>query len=306
MKSDTAHDVAALSEQRETNSGKRDDAANRRDVSSERRDAKSELRDKAADARDVVAADRDEAAELGDRNADDRDSAAARTRSVESTKESLPEASIRQHSAADRKRSADDRDDAEVEREKSADDRDDAKANRSASMTERGKSASDRGSSAQDRRVSAQQSANAAMDSLTGAYLRGPGIAELQREMERSVRTTSPLTLAFVDVDSLKTVNDSRGHAAGDRLLIAVVKALGERLRPYDRIVRYGGDEFLCVLSHIAESDAVKRFADVNESLSLQPDSGSVTVGLAMMKDGDSVASFVERADRALYLKRGR
>jgi diguanylate cyclase (GGDEF)-like protein len=291
---------------REAKSGNRDDAANKRDVASEKLDVASNLRDRAADARDLLAVDRDEAASLRDHEADDRDSASARTRTLKSGTETSPEASARESAASDRKWSAKGRAASMHEREHALDDRDNAAEQRSAGVVARSESAADRGSSAADRRFSAQQLANAAMDALTGAYLRGPGIAEIQREVERAVRTSSSLILVFIDVDSLKMVNDSQGHAAGDRLLVAVVRVLMEKLRPYDRIVRYGGDEFVCALSDMTETDAAARLADVNTALSTAKDRGSVTFGLATMAAGDSVASLIVRADSALLRDRKR
>jgi diguanylate cyclase len=70
----------------------------------------------------------------------------------------------------------------------------------------------------QDRKV-------ASVDGLTGAYLRGAGFAELEREMARAKRMQQPVVVAFVDVDRLKGTNDSRGHAAGDQMLIDVTNA---------------------------------------------------------------------------------
>ena len=67
-------------------------------------------------------------------------------------------------------------------------------------------------------------------------------------EIARANRSAEPLTLAFVDVDGLKTVNDTQGHAVGDTLLRNVVTARRSGLRETDLIVRYGGDECLCVL----------------------------------------------------------
>ena len=64
--------------------------------------------------------------------------------------------------------------------------------------------------------------------------------------MARAKRTQRSFVLAFIDVDGLKTTNDSLGHAAGDELLRRVVDTVRDHLRSYDLIVRFGGDEFLC------------------------------------------------------------
>ena len=88
----------------------------------------------------------------------------------------------------------------------------------------------------------------AAFDDLTGALRRGAGIAAVDREVARARRHKSPLALAFVDIDGLKAANDRRGHAAGDKLIKGLAAALREGLRDQDLLVRYGGDEFVCVL----------------------------------------------------------
>ena len=78
----------------------------------------------------------------------------------------------------------------------------------------------------------------------------------MSREIERARRTGSKLTIAFVDVDRLKELNDTAGHPAGDRLLHLVVVTLRANMRSYDVIVRYGGDEFLCAMPNLAEDGA--------------------------------------------------
>ncbi len=294
------------SNQSEGSVDKRNDAAAQRDASSERRDIESALRDGAADSRDTLAASRDRAAKLRDQAADDRDAATARARASESATESAPEAFMRSHAAADRKWSSESRFAAEIERAEASHDRAHASQNRNASMLARGESAVERDLAAAQRIVSAKERASAAMDGLTGAYLRGPGLIEVEREIERAGRTNAALVLAFIDVDSLKTINDVHGHAAGDRLLRSVVRMLGEKLRLYDRIVRYGGDEFVCALSDMTEADAAARLTEVNASLlAAASDPGSITFGLAAMVAGDTVDTLIERADRALYRKRG-
>ncbi len=155
----------------------------------------------------------------------------------------------------------------------------------------------DRAAAADDRRL-------AAVDGLTGAYLRSAGLLELDREIARTRRTEEPLVLAFVDVDALKQVNDSRGHAAGDRLLTAVAASLKAMLRPYDVVIRYGGDEFICVMTGITLSTAATRFSIINSLLATAAENGSVTVGLAELSPGDSAYVLIGKADADLYAKR--
>lgn len=145
---------------------------------------------------------------------------------------------------------------------------------------------------------------NSSRDALTGAYHRGAGFLELDREIARARRTDVPLVLAFIDVDGLKAVNDSGGHAAGDRLLVEVVSCVRAAMRSYDLIMRYGGDEFVCVFSGLDLRATTTRLGEISEGLARSPEHGSVTVGVAELRPSDSVDNLVARADDALYQKR--
>ena len=112
------------------------------------------------------------------------------------------------------------------------------------------------------------------------------------------------MSLAFVDVDHLKTINDTHGHAAGDRMLVEVARMLNVNLRSYDLVIRYGGDEFVCVLAGMTEAEAVARLQLVNAALAAAPEHGSVTVGVAQLRSDEGVDSVVARADAALYEQR--
>ncbi len=142
------------------------------------------------------------------------------------------------------------------------------------------------------------------MDGLTGEYSRGAGLVELEREMARVKRTGETLVLAFLDVDQLKSVNDSGGHAAGDRMLTEVARTVRAALRPYDLIIRYGGDEFICGNSGLDMAGVSKRLALVNSVLAKAAEHGSITAGVALLQSGDSVEDLIARADAALYRER--
>mgnify|MGYP001487091484 CR=1 FL=1 len=143
-------------------------------------------------------------------------------------------------------------------------------------------------------------------DELTGALRRGAGRTALERELARVLRGPEPrLVVAFVDVDSLKKVNDSRGHAAGDELIYRVARALKGRLRSYDLLIRWGGDEFLCGLADVDVAIAERALEAVRDQLAR--DAGQTfSYGLATVRPGDTVEDLVARADAALYKARRR
>lgn len=142
------------------------------------------------------------------------------------------------------------------------------------------------------------------VDELTGALRRGAGLAALQREMDRTRRARGKgLAVIFLDVDGLKEVNDHDGHAAGDERLRVTVAALRERLRSYDLVIRYGGDEFICVLTDSSAADAERTAVALREQVAARA-AGTVSTGTAVMEPGDTVDTLVERADAALYAGR--
>ena len=87
------------------------------------------------------------------------------------------------------------------------------------------------------------------IDRLTGVANRQALLAALFAEVERASRYERPLCVAFVDIDHFKAVNDSYGHAAGDVVLRGVAQTIAENLRTSDLIGRYGGEEFMLILT---------------------------------------------------------
>jgi diguanylate cyclase (GGDEF)-like protein len=139
---------------------------------------------------------------------------------------------------------------------------------------------------------------------LTGALRRGRGLVDLRQEIDRARRSDGALILAFVDVDGLKAINDTHGHAAGDRTLRVVAAALVGGLRSYDLVVRHGGDEFLCGLPGTDLAGAQRRFDAVARTLAEQNPGTSVSIGLAELATQDTLEALVARADAALYAAR--
>jgi diguanylate cyclase (GGDEF)-like protein len=148
-------------------------------------------------------------------------------------------------------------------------------------------------------------SAAAAVDDLTGALRRGAGLQAMTREIARFHRFGGKGVAAiFIDVDGLKRINDSEGHAAGDTLLAGVVAAIRERVRAYDLVIRWGGDEFVCILPDATREEAERTLADIEQHVRDRTSGHSVSSGLASLESGDTAATLVNRADQALYARR--
>lgn len=111
------------------------------------------------------------------------------------------------------------------------------------------------------------------------------------------------MVLGFLDVDGLKAVNDTHGHSAGDDLLRQVTKVVRARLRQFDLIVRYGGDEFLFSAVGLSLPEAVERMHEVDSAL-LRSDNATITVGMTKAQTGDTLTAVIDRADAELYRQR--
>jgi diguanylate cyclase (GGDEF)-like protein len=149
----------------------------------------------------------------------------------------------------------------------------------------------------------------AVTDSLTGVYNREFLVQRLPQEIEAAVDCDRPLSVAMVDVDQFKTVNDHYGHHVGDAVLAEVARRLRTAIRAGDLLVRYGGEEFLAVLPRadagraweVGERMRVRvseRAFHVGEGLALLL---RVSVGVAQWRPGERMPRLIERADAALY-----
>ncbi|WP_403019959.1 GGDEF domain-containing protein [Salinibacterium sp. GXW1014] len=145
-------------------------------------------------------------------------------------------------------------------------------------------------------------------DPLTGLYNRRGGEEALVGVRAASDAAHTTFSVLMCDIDRFKLVNDTHGHAVGDQMLIEVARVLDGGVRAGDSVVRWGGEEFLLVLS---ETSAAAAFA-LAERLRLAISgrdiqiTGAVTVsmGVAEWNEGDGLASLVSRADAALYVSK--
>ncbi|MET0846023.1 MAG: GGDEF domain-containing protein [Pseudomonas sp.] len=150
---------------------------------------------------------------------------------------------------------------------------------------------------------------SALRDPLTGTGNRIAMDQTLQREIEMSRRHLMPLSLLMLDIDHFKNVNDNYGHSAGDDVLKAVAAAIKNQLRNVDMVFRFGGEEFLILLSNTNREAAAMvgerlRFAAQAQNYKADGNMVELTVslGCSTLLPGESAESLLRRADSALYV----
>jgi diguanylate cyclase (GGDEF)-like protein len=151
----------------------------------------------------------------------------------------------------------------------------------------------------------------ATTDHLTGVYNRRAAEGRLAEDIARAQRGGETLTLALLDFDQFKPVNDEHGHHAGDACLIHFAEVLGRNVREGDWIARWGGDEFLVSVWHAEEEGpsserALERVADVlRENPVVLPNGEEALLtfsgGVCRWQPGDDPGRLVWKADQALY-----
>lgn len=158
-------------------------------------------------------------------------------------------------------------------------------------------------------RLLAERERLAAIDGLTGLANRREFDQVLAGEVNRSERSSEPLSLVVLDVDHFKTINDTRGHLAGDEVLRSIAQVLSGAVREMDLVARYGGEEFALVLPRCDQEDAVRVVERITTASRDRDDLEGVTLsaGVATLPlNANDAVSLVAAADEALYeSKRG-
>jgi diguanylate cyclase (GGDEF)-like protein len=155
-----------------------------------------------------------------------------------------------------------------------------------------------------------QTEARATHDRLTGIANRETLLTTLVAEVERAVRHYKPLSVAFIDIDRFKPINDTYGHNSGDAVLRQVAAIIADNLRPSDMFGRYGGEEFMLILPETMPDEAVEVAERLRDMVAQTPlliarqQSTNVTISLGIAGGRGSelqVDALVDQADAAMY-----
>lgn len=147
------------------------------------------------------------------------------------------------------------------------------------------------------------------VNQLTGVWNRSSMYKRLSEEQDRMLRSNQSCCLCMMDLDHFKDINDRHGHMAGDKVLQSVIEVASSRLRTYDAMFRYGGEEFLFCLPNAAADVAVAAMERVRGAIERTVvelgDGQSVSVtasfGVAPLSPTDSIEESIKEADRALF-----
>ena len=146
------------------------------------------------------------------------------------------------------------------------------------------------------------------VDELTGLLNRVAMELDIEREQAQAKRTGKPLSLAMLDADLFKVVNDDYGHHFGDYVLETLADCFEENIRPRDRAYRYGGEEFLILLPETTAEEAhevMERLRKETAATTIESNEISivqtVSIGVALLEPDEAYEQGIERADKALY-----
>lgn len=151
---------------------------------------------------------------------------------------------------------------------------------------------------------------SAATDSLTGLNNRRHFFVLMEKECQLASQKKQPISLALLDIDNLKNMNDQFGHQTGDKLLQEVGMHIKNCLRSSDVVARFGGDEFVILMPHTEKTAAMAVAERIRSTISALEfktkdtiSTTSVSIGISSLTPGKTINidSFVEKADQAMY-----
>lgn len=145
-------------------------------------------------------------------------------------------------------------------------------------------------------------------DSLSGALSRNYLLEQASRDFSLARRHGRPFSVAMLDLDHFKCINDRHGHAVGDSVIRALVAACSATLRATDYVGRIGGEEFVCVMPETAPAEALACAERIRERFASQPVAGlpagsgcTVSIGIAVYAGQADLHALLREADMALY-----
>ena len=145
----------------------------------------------------------------------------------------------------------------------------------------------------------------ALLDGLTGAHNRHAMGGIVAEELERARRNGHDVSFVMLDIDEFKSINDRLGHAEGDRVLETLVAVLRKSLRTIDKVIRYGGDEFLLVLPETSQQETELMLERLRASIETQvlTAMGAVhcSAGIATVRGDPKEEDLVQLADKRMY-----
>jgi diguanylate cyclase (GGDEF)-like protein len=145
----------------------------------------------------------------------------------------------------------------------------------------------------------------ASIDELTGVLMRRAFMAKANVLLREALARGKPLSIAVLDIDKFKAVNDGFGHSVGDRILTHVTSVVSARLRSCDLFGRLGGEEFAIVFVDARKTDAAALTNELRLAVAQSPNEGvrcTFSAGVECVKPGDTLAGALARADAALYM----
>jgi diguanylate cyclase (GGDEF)-like protein/PAS domain S-box-containing protein len=145
-------------------------------------------------------------------------------------------------------------------------------------------------------------------DALTGIGNRRATRQIIERKLDEQTRYDWPFGILFLDLDDFKRINDRHGHEAGDRILCSTARALGVGLRTSDFVGRWGGEEFVIIVSDVDREklqQTAERFRALTEENAIDFEARKLgvtaSIGAATARNSDSVELLIDRADRLMY-----